>query len=85
MAILYFSNSCTLQLSNDDYKGKDAEAALADFRERVRQYEAVYEPVTESEFENQAIGAAHKLCPPHRTQISRNHSQPLTDHLLSPE
>lgn len=34
-----------MKLINDDYKGREAQAALEDFRERVRQYEAVYEPV----------------------------------------
>lgn len=35
-----------MKLSNDDYKGKNPEIALADFRKRVQQYEAVYEPIT---------------------------------------
>jgi hypothetical protein len=34
-----------LKLSNDDYKGQDEAAALEDFKERVRNYERVYETV----------------------------------------
>ena len=37
-----------MKLSNEDYKGKDPEAALRDFKERVRQYEMVYEPVDDA-------------------------------------
>ena len=38
-------NNYRMKLSNDDYKGVDPEEALRDFKERVRQYEAVYERV----------------------------------------
>jgi len=36
-----------MKLSNDDYNGADKEKALADFRERVKKYEAVYEPISD--------------------------------------
>lgn len=38
-------NNYRMKLSNDDYRGTDPEAAYRDFKERVRQYEIVYEPV----------------------------------------
>ena len=38
-----------LKLHNADYAGTDPEAALADFKERVRQYEMVYQHVIDSE------------------------------------
>uniref|UniRef100_A0A7S4WAX8 6-phosphofructo-2-kinase domain-containing protein n=1 Tax=Ditylum brightwellii TaxID=49249 RepID=A0A7S4WAX8_9STRA len=42
-------NNYRMKLSNDDYKGKDPIKALADFKERVRKYEAVYEEVCDYE------------------------------------
>jgi len=38
-----------MKLNNEDYATKDPEQALTDFRERVKKYEAVYEPVTDEE------------------------------------
>ena len=38
-----------MKLNNEDYASKDPEQALTDFRERVKKYEAVYEPVTDEE------------------------------------
>ena len=38
-----------MKLENDDYRGGDAERAAADFRERVRKYESVYETLTDAE------------------------------------
>ena len=38
-----------MKVDNDDYSGTDPEAALADFKARVRQYEKVYQPVGETE------------------------------------
>jgi len=38
-----------LKLSNKDYIGMSAEAALADFKARVWKYEQVYEPVEDDE------------------------------------
>ena len=38
-------NNYRMKLSNDDYKGTDPKKAMADFMERVKQYEARYEPV----------------------------------------
>jgi len=39
-----------MKLSNDDYKNSyDKQAALADFIERVKQYETVYEPLSDKE------------------------------------
>ena len=49
-----------MKLSNDDYKGADPEAALADFKERVRQYELVYEHV-DDEVECRALTLALAL------------------------
>lgn len=41
-----------MKLANDDYKNQaDTDAALADFLERVRQYEKVYQPITDEEVE----------------------------------
>uniref|UniRef100_K3WPZ1 6-phosphofructo-2-kinase domain-containing protein n=1 Tax=Globisporangium ultimum (strain ATCC 200006 / CBS 805.95 / DAOM BR144) TaxID=431595 RepID=K3WPZ1_GLOUD len=37
------------KLSNDDYVGKDPEQALADFRQRVAEYERVYQTVEDTE------------------------------------
>lgn len=37
------------KLANDDYAGKDEEQALADFRQRVAEYERVYQTVEDSE------------------------------------
>jgi len=34
-----------------DYKGRDRQAALQDFAERVKEYEAVYEPLEDGEAE----------------------------------
>jgi hypothetical protein len=36
-----------MKLNNDDYKGMDPAAALADFKTRVAKYEEVYEPLAE--------------------------------------
>merc|ERR1712157_339899 len=36
-----------MKLSNDDYSGKDRAQALADFKERVRKYEEVYETISD--------------------------------------
>jgi broad specificity phosphatase PhoE len=49
-------NNYRMKLSNDDYRGKDPEAALDDFIERVRQYEMVYEPV-DDEYECRSYAA----------------------------
>mmetsp|Transcript_27845 Transcript_27845/g.55777 ORF Transcript_27845/g.55777 Transcript_27845/m.55777 type:complete len:502 (-) Transcript_27845:42-1547(-) len=38
-----------MKLENDDYRGSDAERAAADFRDRVRKYESVYETLTDAE------------------------------------
>lgn len=38
-----------MKLSNGDYQGQDPQQALADFRDRVAKYEAVYEPITDAE------------------------------------
>ncbi len=38
-----------MKLGNDDYRGMDPAAALADFLSRVAKYESVYEPVDEDE------------------------------------
>lgn len=44
-----------MKLSNDDYKGVDPEKALADFRERVRKYEAAYETIGDDEAEREGM------------------------------
>ena len=36
-----------MKLSNDNYSGKDRAQALADFKERVRKYEEVYETISD--------------------------------------
>jgi len=36
-----------MKLSNNDYDGRDKEKALADFKDKVTKYEAVYEPVSD--------------------------------------
>lgn len=38
-----------MKLQNNDYKGMDPAVALADFKERVRAYEAVYEELADDE------------------------------------
>ena len=38
-----------MKLQNNDYKDQDPVAALADFKERVRKYEAVYEELVDTE------------------------------------
>jgi len=38
-----------MKLQNNDYKNQDPAAALTDFKERVKKYEAVYEKVVDSE------------------------------------
>jgi broad specificity phosphatase PhoE len=43
--MVVLENNYRMKLSNDDYKGIEPEDALRDFKERVRQYEAVYERV----------------------------------------
>ena len=42
-------HSYRLKLSNGDYEGHDPESALADFISRVREYEKVYETITDEE------------------------------------
>jgi len=42
--VVILNENYRMKLSNDDYKGTDPARALADFKERVRQYEMVYEP-----------------------------------------
>jgi len=62
-----------MKLSNEDYKGGDAQKALDDFLERVHAYEKVYEPITdeevaEAEAEAAAVAAAkeeEEERPPH--------------------
>jgi hypothetical protein len=39
---------------NDDYRGVDPEKALADFRQRVAEYEKVYQTVEDSEDDGNA-------------------------------
>mmetsp|Transcript_58609 Transcript_58609/g.165419 ORF Transcript_58609/g.165419 Transcript_58609/m.165419 type:complete len:524 (-) Transcript_58609:59-1630(-) len=39
-----------MKLENNDYRGQDPTAALADFLARVQQYERVYEPVADEDF-----------------------------------
>ena len=43
--VVTLENNYRMKLSNDDYKGTDPETAYRDFKERVRQYELVYETV----------------------------------------
>lgn len=43
------SRNMRLKLSGPDYAGKDPESSLADFQERVRNYEAAYETISEQE------------------------------------
>ena len=51
-------------MDNDDYSGTDPEAALADFKARVQQYEKVYQPVGESEGDGAAADhSAHSTLP----------------------
>eukprot|EP00521_Asterionellopsis_glacialis_P009018 CAMPEP_0195288240 /NCGR_PEP_ID=MMETSP0707-20130614/4982_1 /TAXON_ID=33640 /ORGANISM="Asterionellopsis glacialis, Strain CCMP134" /LENGTH=450 /DNA_ID=CAMNT_0040348077 /DNA_START=332 /DNA_END=1684 /DNA_ORIENTATION=+ len=54
-----------MKLANEDYKGKDPQQALADFRERVAKYEAVYERITDRDHPDiryiQMINAGEKL------------------------
>ncbi|KAL1496544.1 hypothetical protein AB1Y20_014150 [Prymnesium parvum] len=50
-------NNYRMKLANEDYKGADPAQALADFRERVRQYEAVYEPLEDEEFDDERYRA----------------------------
>ncbi|CAN0489695.1 unnamed protein product, partial [Ectocarpus sp. 8 AP-2014] len=38
-----------LKLKNDDYKNQDPDAALRDFKQRVKAYEAVYETIEDNE------------------------------------
>ncbi|EOD20613.1 hypothetical protein EMIHUDRAFT_463915 [Emiliania huxleyi CCMP1516] len=53
-----------MKVDNDDYSGTDPEAALADFKARVRQYEKVYQPVGESEGDGAtADHSAHSTLP----------------------
>lgn len=42
------------KLLNDDYKGVDPEKALADFRQRVAEYEKVYQTVEDCEDDGNA-------------------------------
>ena len=52
-----------MKLANDDYNGTDPKQALEDFRERVRQYESVYESIDDDEnlTHIQLINAGEKL------------------------
>lgn len=57
-----------LKLSGPDYKGKDPEKSLADFKARVKAYESAYEPIGDYEEANnyQYIKARHFFNPnPH--------------------
>eukprot|EP00571_Detonula_confervacea_P004402 CAMPEP_0172321638 /NCGR_PEP_ID=MMETSP1058-20130122/43927_1 /TAXON_ID=83371 /ORGANISM="Detonula confervacea, Strain CCMP 353" /LENGTH=399 /DNA_ID=CAMNT_0013037205 /DNA_START=53 /DNA_END=1252 /DNA_ORIENTATION=- len=40
-------NNYRMKLANDDYVGMDPDKALADFRQRVEKYEAVYEEISD--------------------------------------
>lgn len=61
MKILFIESICTdqevlernmrLKLSGPDYRDMDPEAALADFKARVRNYEAAYETISDEEEE----------------------------------
>jgi 6-phosphofructo-2-kinase len=42
-------HSYQMKLSNEDYQGSDPEKALADFISRIREYEKVYETITDDE------------------------------------
>eukprot|EP00924_Labyrinthula_sp_SR-Ha-C_P008414 snap_masked-scaffold_11-processed-gene-12.47-mRNA-1 protein AED:0.00 eAED:0.00 QI:0/-1/0/1/-1/1/1/0/459 len=56
--VLFLESICTdedileknyrLKLHNEDYKGKDREVALADFKKRVAKYQAIYETIGET-------------------------------------
>ena len=46
---LIMSNIREVKLTSPDYKGQDPEAAAADFRDRIRNYEKVYETIDEDE------------------------------------
>lgn len=43
------SQNYKLKLKNDDYKNQDRDAALKDFKQRVKAYEAVYETIEDNE------------------------------------
>ncbi|CAM9240227.1 unnamed protein product [Ectocarpus sp. 12 AP-2014] len=43
------SQNYKLKLKNDDYKNQDPDAALRDFKQRVKAYEAVYETIEDNE------------------------------------
>jgi len=40
-------NILSVKLNMPDYKGKDADAAVEDFKKRIEQYASVYEPITD--------------------------------------
>ena len=46
---LIMSNIREVKLTSPDYQGQDPEAAAADFRNRIRNYEKVYETIDEDE------------------------------------
>ena len=41
------SNVREVKVHSPDYKGVDANEAITDFLERIRHYEAIYEPISE--------------------------------------
>lgn len=50
------SQNYRLKLANDDYKGRDAQASIDDFLNRVKQYELVYEQIEDDEsFDSERI------------------------------
>ena len=51
--------SYQMKLSNNDYQGANPEKALADFMERVREYEKVYETIDDDEAQVRARMHAH--------------------------
>jgi 6-phosphofructo-2-kinase/fructose-2,6-biphosphatase 2 len=46
---LIMSNILEVKTSSPDYVGQDPEAAARDFRDRIRNYEKVYQTIDESE------------------------------------
>lgn len=46
---LIMSNILEVKTTSPDYKGQDPEEAAADFRNRIRNYEKVYETIDEDE------------------------------------
>merc|ERR1712079_718429 len=43
------------KVKNDDYRGMNQEVALSDFRNRLLEYEKVYQPIQDSEVENNGM------------------------------